>query len=159
MDIVLVSILALCGVALFVVEIFLIPGIGFAVIAGVLCMAASVFCAYYYIGALAGHITLAALLLLSAVAVWLFLRSRMLDKMALKTDINSKVDLLTSLDIKVGDKGVTTSRLAPMGRASIEGKEVEAKSMGAFIDPGEDVEVLRVEGNTVIVRPAAPVRG
>ena len=70
MDILLVIILSICGVALLVVEIFLIPGIGFAGIAGIAGMVAAVVCAYHYIGAMAGHITLASLLVLTAIATW-----------------------------------------------------------------------------------------
>ena len=152
MDIVLVSILALCGIGLLVVEIFLIPGVGLAGISGFLCMAAAIFCAYHYIGAIAGHITMASLIVLSAIAIWLFLRSRMLERMALKTDIDSKVDLVSELQLQVGDEGATTSRLAPMGKAAFGQQEVEAKSIGAFIDPDTKVKIVRIEGNTVVVQ-------
>ena len=152
MDILLVIILSICGVALLVVEIFLIPGIGFAGIAGIAGMVAAVVCAYHYIGAMAGHITLASLLVLTAIATWVLVRSRMLEKMALNTEIDSKVDLVSGLDIKPGERGTTISRLAPMGKVNISGKEAEAKSADAFIDQKTEVEVVRVEGNIVVVK-------
>lgn len=152
MDILLVVILGICGVALLLVEIFLIPGIGFAGIAGLGSMVAAVVCAYHYIGAFAGHITLAAMLVLAAVAAWLFLRSRMLERMALQTEISSKVDLVPLQGIEKGTRGITVSRLAPMGKVHIGEQDYEAKSVDAFIDPNTEVEVVRVEGNTVIVK-------
>lgn len=154
MDILLVVILSICGVALLVVEIFLIPGIGFAGLAGVASMVAAVFCAYYYIGATAGHITLGCLLVLTAIAIWLFVRSRMLERMALKTEIKSKIDLVSQSEINIGEHGVTISRLAPMGKVRIGGKEFEAKSAEAFIDQNSEIEVVSIEGNTVIVKRA-----
>ena len=53
----------------------------------------AVVAAYLKISALAGHITLAAGVVLSGLAIWGFLRSRALDKMALDTKIDSKVEL------------------------------------------------------------------
>ena len=74
--------------------------------------------------------------------------------MALKTDIAGKVDLLSGLDVKVGDVVKTCSRLAPMGKVRIGSTEVEAKSMGEFIDPEKPVSIEKIEGNIVLVKPA-----
>jgi len=153
MYIFLVSLLLLFGVALVVAEIFLIPGIGFAGIFGFLSLAASVTLAYMYISPLAGHITLCAAILMALVAIYAFLRGRTLEKMALKADINARVDLVSGLDIHVGDVVRTSSRLAPMGKVRIEDRELEAKSIGAFIDPETPVSIERIEGNVVIVKP------
>lgn len=152
MDILLVVILALCGVALLVVEIFFIPGVGMAGIVGSLCMAAAVFFAYYLVGSMAGHITLACMLLVLAFSVWLIFKNRTLEKIALKTDINSKVDLISSLGVKEGDEGITISRLAPMGKIRVSDKEIEAKSISSFIDQNTTVEIVTFEGNTAIVK-------
>jgi len=153
MYIFLVSLLLLFGVALVVAEIFLIPGIGFAGFFGFLSLAASVTLAYMYISPLAGHITLCAAILMALVAIYAFLRGRTLEKMALKADINARVDLVSGLDIHVGDVVRTSSRLAPMGKVRIEDRELEAKSIGAFIDPETPVSIERIEGNVVIVKP------
>ena len=83
-----------------------------------------------------------------------FLRGKTLEKMALKTDIAGKVDLLSGLDVKVGDVVKTCSRLAPMGKVRIGSTEVEAKSMGEFIDPEKPVSIEKIEGNIVLVKPA-----
>ena len=48
---------------------------------------------WLWIGATAGYITLGACVLLSALAVWGFLRSRALDKMALDTKVDGHVEL------------------------------------------------------------------
>ncbi len=153
MDILLVILLILVGVGLFLVELFLFPGFGIAGVASVICLAGGVGTAYYLCGAYAGHITLAAALLLCVIAVWLFLKNRTLDKMALKTDISAKVDLMQATSIKVGDQGICISRLAPMGKVRIGEIEVEAKSQDAFLDDATPVEVIALDGNKVIVRP------
>jgi len=149
----LVAILLLFGVALVVAEIFLIPGIGFAGIFGFLSIAASVAMAYVYISPVAGHVTLCAAVLVAAVCIYLFLRGKTLDKMALKTDIDARVDLLSGKNVHVGDVVITSSRLAPMGKVRVESGELEAKSMGAFIDPETPVSIVKIEGNIVVVKP------
>ncbi len=153
MDIFLIVLLALVAIGLFLVELFLFPGFGIAGVASILCAGGSVFIAYFYLGAIAGHITLAAILLLSIIAVWVFIKRRTLDKMALKTDITSKVDLLQDTNIKVGDTGICISRLAPMGKIRIGAIEIEAKSQDVFLDDSTPVEIVALEGNKAIVRP------
>ncbi len=152
MNTLLVVILILVGTALLVAELFLIPGFGAPGIAGFLAIAGGVFCAYFYLGALAGHITLAASLVLCAIAIWLFLRFKTLDKMALQQNIDSKVDLMEGKNIKVGDIGITISRLAPMGKVRIDGNDFEAKSTEDFIDQNVEISVVSIDGNIVNVK-------
>lgn len=153
MYIFLVILLLLFGICLIVAEIFLIPGVGFAGLFGLASLAASVFVGYSYISPLAGHIALCASLLCFIIAIYLFLRGKTLDKMALKTDINSKVDLVSDLAAKEGDVVTTISRLAPMGKVRIGTTDVEAKSEGGFVDPNSPVSIVKIEGNIVIVKP------
>ena len=93
MYIALVVLLVLAGVGLLLVEMFLLPGFGIGGIAGFACLGGAVWVAYCLISALAGHITLAAALLLSALAIFGFLKSRALEKMGLNTEIDSQVPL------------------------------------------------------------------
>ena len=93
MNVFLVVLLVLAGVALLLMEMFLLPGFGIAGIGGFACLIAAVVLAWLWIGRLAGYITLAACLVLSALAIWGFLRSNALDKMALDSKIDSHVEL------------------------------------------------------------------
>lgn len=93
MNIALVVILIVAGVILLLLELFLLPGFGIAGIAGFLSLAGAVAAAYLRIGAMAGHITLAAAIVAAALAVYGFIRSHALQKMALDTSIESKVKL------------------------------------------------------------------
>lgn len=154
MNLFLVCLLVVFGVALMVLEMFFIPGIGVAGVFSVISMAAGVALAYLKISPLAGNITLVAVLLLLIIAIWLFLRGKTLDKISLKTEVSDKVDLVSKLHIQPGDRAITASRLAPMGKVRIGDSEVEAQSMGEFIDQAKPVEIVRVEGNVVLVRPA-----
>ena len=93
MNTILVVLLVLAGVALLLMEMFLLPGFGIAGVSGFACLVGAVVVAWMMIGRLAGYITLAACVLLSGLAVWGFLRSNALDKMALDTKIDSHVEL------------------------------------------------------------------
>ncbi|MBR1878317.1 MAG: hypothetical protein IJ814_04835 [Paludibacteraceae bacterium] len=93
MNIFLVVLLVLAGVALLVAELFLLPGFGIAGVSGMGCLIGAVLVAYLKISLVAGRIVLGASVLLSVLAVWAFLRSRTLDKMALDTKIDGKVEL------------------------------------------------------------------
>ena len=93
MNVFLVVLLVLAGVALLLMEMFLLPGFGIAGISGFACLAGAVVVAWVYMGHVAGLITLGACVLVSALAIWGFLRSKALDKMALDTKIEGHVEL------------------------------------------------------------------
>ena len=93
MNTILVVLLVLAGVALLLMEMFLLPGFGIAGVSGFACLVGAVVVAWLCLGRLAGYITLGACVLMSALAIWGFLRSRALDKMALDTKIEGHVEL------------------------------------------------------------------
>ena len=93
MDIFLVVLLVLAGVALLLMELFLLPGFGIAGVAGFGFLAGAVYYAYAFLGMVAGMITLGVCVLVSILAIWGFMRSKALDKMSLDTKIDSQVTL------------------------------------------------------------------
>lgn len=60
--------------------------------------------------------------------------------------------------VLVGKRGVAVSTLRPSGKAQIEGEVRAVEADGAFIEPGTEIEVVRVRGNRIVVKNAA-VRG
>ena len=151
MEIAVVFILLLVGVILLLVEMFLIPGLSIAGIGGVIFLGGAIYYAYAFIGAEAGHLTLVGAAIMMIIAVWIFLRSKALERMSLKTEIDSKNDPLKDIDVKVGDVGLTSSRLAPMGKIKIDGHIVEAKATDDFIDENTEVIVTQVYNTNVLV--------
>lgn len=100
-----------------------------------------------------GHLTLSlSIITFGIIFAWL-LRSRSFNKIALKTDIDSKLISSRDLGIEPGDEGITLSRLAPIGKARIKGINVEAKSQDELIDENTPIVVIRVDSYNVIVRP------
>ncbi len=96
MYIVLTIVLIVFGVLMMVAELFLLPGFGIAGVCGLASLAGSVVVAYLKLAPVypwAGHVTLAACIVLTAVAVYAFIKSHAIEKMALDTTIDSKVNL------------------------------------------------------------------
>jgi membrane-bound ClpP family serine protease len=92
----LTIILVIFGVGLLLAEMFLLPGFGIAGIFGIASLIAAVVIAYIKLTALwawAGHVTLAACVLLCGIAIWVFIKTKTLDKMALDTKIEGGVDM------------------------------------------------------------------
>jgi membrane-bound ClpP family serine protease len=152
MDITLVIVFMLLGIIFFLLEIFFLPGISVGGVAGVLFVAASIWYAFSHLGATAGMITIGGGVVAMGIAIWAFLRSRALEKMALQTELDGKVDVLKGIALSVGDKGITVSRLAPIGKVRFGIEVVEAKSEDGFIDQAVEVEIVEVSTFGVLVR-------
>ena len=93
---ILTIILVVFGVGLLLAEMFLLPGFGVAGIFGLCSLVGAVVIAYVKLSALwawAGHVTLAACVVLCGIAVWVFVKSKAMDKMALDTKIEGGVDM------------------------------------------------------------------
>jgi membrane-bound ClpP family serine protease len=151
MDLVIVLSLMLLGIILFILEMFLIPGVTVAAVAGGVAVTTSIIYAYK-MGSFVGTLTLVFGLVAMTVFIWLIARSRFLDRMSLKTTIEGKVDVFKELAIKEGDEGVTISRLAPMGKVKVNGLVVEAKTEGGFVDENTPVVVVKVFKTNILVR-------
>jgi membrane-bound serine protease (ClpP class) len=54
----------------------------------------------------------------------------------------------------LGKRGHASSPLRPAGIAEIEGERVDVVSEGELIEPGDEIEVMRVDGNRIVVRRA-----
>lgn len=94
--IILTIILILFGIGMLLAELFLLPGFGIAGVVGLGSLIGAVVMAYMKLTALwtyAGHVTLAACVVLCGIAIWLFLKSKTLDKMALDTKIEGGIDM------------------------------------------------------------------
>ena len=89
----LVVLLVLAGVALLLMEMFLLPGFGIAGVSGFLALIGAVVVAWVWIGHVAGLITLGACVILTGLAIFGFVRSNALEKMALDAKIDSHVEL------------------------------------------------------------------
>jgi membrane-bound ClpP family serine protease len=151
MDILIIALLIVAAIVLFLVELFLFHGTTIAGICGLLCLIYANYHAYTYLGVGAGILTS----LVSAVAVFFsinrFMKSKTLERVSLKSEIDSVVDRSAELSLQVGDTGVALTRLALIGSAEIGGKVVEVKSADGFLDEKTPIVVCRISDGVVLV--------
>ncbi len=55
--------------------------------------------------------------------------------------------------VSPGDRGVAVTSLRPSGKATFGSRRVSVVTTGRLVDPGGQVEVTRVEGTKVVVKP------
>lgn len=152
MELALIIGLIILGIFFMILEVYLIPGISIAGIGGVICMAGGIFLAYKDFGTNTGTLILGISVVVLGIALYWFFKSKTLDKMALKSEIDSKTEPFHGLNISVGDTGVTISRLAPIGKVLINGKTIEGRSENVMIDENTPIIVTEVGTYNVLVR-------
>jgi len=150
----LIPFLIFLGILFLVAELVLLPGLSIGGLLSLVCYGSALYVAFADYGAGVGLLTLAAILLLSLAAVVLSLRAKTWQRFSLDQKINSSSSPLPAQqEIRIGDRGITVSRLSPMGRVEIKGKSFEAKSADAYVDPKREIEVVGFENSNVIVKP------
>ena len=117
-----------------------------------LVMGGSIWYSYMQIGDLAGNITLLISSIAFLIMVYLFVKSKMLNRFSLKKEIKSSVTNTIDSSIKEGDEGESISILNPMGSVLVKGYKVEAKTLEGFVEVNTRVRIERVEKTVVIVR-------
>ena len=151
MNIAIIIVSVILGVALLLLEIFFLPGITIGGIAGMGFLIAAVTMAFVNFGATVGWITLIVSVVLLAIFVALFIKGKFWKKISLNTEISSKIENQNFV-VKVGEKGFCISRLAPIGNADFAGNVFEVKSLSGFIDVGSAIEAVEVSENEIFVK-------
>ena len=140
------------AIGLILMEIFFVPGVGIPGIIGAVLLFVGVVMAYQ-IDDTTGHITITLTALASTGLGFLAFNSKTWERVAQKDEITSKV-IHNLNQLKVGDQGKALSRLNPMGNIFVNETIIEATSRGDYIDEGTQIEVIKIEGNRVVVKPA-----
>ena len=154
MDILIIVSLIIAGLILFIIEVFLLPGISIAGIISAICLLYANYYAFDTMGTLPGCITLAISAIgVIAITVW-FMRSKTVDKLSLKKTIDYKPEPLKGLNLKAGDEGIALTRLALIGNAEFDGNIIEVRSTGDFIEEKSRIRVNRIRDGIVLVEKA-----
>lgn len=173
-------IMFLLGLGLLALEIFVVPGFGVFGVSGLLLMGGSLVMASHTfagmttgerftesmgsMGSLAGALTT---VIVVAIVMNRFLPSiPFLNKLILTPpgyaagDENAphlNPSIFTegedSGPVRAGDLGTAASTLRPSGKASFGDDFIDVVSDGGYIDHGTQIEVIRVAGNRIVVRP------
>ncbi len=146
--------LILVGIVLILLEVLVIPGTTVVGFLGMILMGIGVYLSYVNIGTVAGHYTLAGSIAFFVITLFFALRSKTWNKAALKTSIDSKVNVVDKNPSElIGQTAITITRLNPVGKINLNGEYYEAKSLNNIIEPNTEVEIINIEGNSLIVKP------
>jgi len=148
----IIIILILVGLLFLILEVVVIPGTTVVGIVGFVLMIVAVWQTYVVYGSTSGHLVLGGTLVLTLVGLRFALRSKTWDKVMLKSNIESRANIIPEGSIKVGDVGKSTSRIVPTGKALINDEYFEVCSSGEFIDPEIEIEVVKIEHNKIFVK-------
>lgn len=155
------------GLVLLVVEIFVTPGFGLAGLFGIGALLGGLGLSVVGAGAtwdvlLRAGGRVAASLLLALVGAVVMLRALPRlpfgRRLILEQELTSQAGYASAPESDrqwVGKRGTTVSPLRPAGIAEFDGERVDVVSEGVFIDAGETIDVLRVDGNRIVVRHAS----
>lgn len=146
--------LILLGLFLLFLELFIVPGVTFVGIFGFLFLAAGIYYIYSIFGMNIGNISLGVLVLITVLGIFISFKKGAWNKFALKEEIQGKVNVLDESLFEIGDIGLTLSDLRPMGTAQINEQNIEVQSVSDFIDTGNKIKIIKIDGNKVWVEQA-----
>jgi membrane-bound serine protease (ClpP class) len=152
------------GVILLAIELFVTPGFGVTGILGLAALLGGLGLSLVGAGAtwavMLGAVERVAVSLLLAIAASLALL-RFLPhlpggrRLVLETELTAREGFASAPETDrawLGKRGTAASVLRPAGIADIEGERVDVVSDGEFINAGDPITVVRVDGNRIVVR-------
>ena len=161
-------VLFIVGVILLAVEIFVIPGFGVTGVSGILLIVASLFLALvkhpmpktpvdisrllqatYVVAA-----SLIATFLVATLSFTFMTKFPLLSKLILTSEEKREKGFRSApakLEKFKGKQGMTLTMLRPVGKAQFGDTIVDVVSEGELVEKGRQVEVIKVEGNRIVV--------
>ena len=153
----IVWVLISVGFVLCIVE-GIVPGFGVFGIVGIMCEVAAVVCQVIFTNSVPQVLLLILFAALATVLIFLIFvfsaKHGIMGKTALVENkpavpYNYGVDKrFTKL---IGKRGVTVSDCRPVGKVKLEGRIMEAISVGSMIEKGSQIRVVKIKDNTIYI--------
>lgn len=144
------------GLLLLLAEVFLIPGFGLAGIGGAAAILASIFLTFGNMVQATYSILIA--LGLSIAGFFLLIRfipsTRAWRKFVLSTEQKKELGYTVGTkDLKrlTGKEGIAITPLRPSGIVEVNGKKLNALTLGEYVDSNTKIKIISVEGNKIVV--------
>ena len=151
------AVCVLLGMILIIVEVFL-PGFGLPGIGGIVLVGAGVVMVGMHFGSLTAVGTLLVIIAVLAVLISWVLRQASRGGKRSDLFLQERDELHTQqedMKVLVGKAGTTTSVLRPAGIGDFDGVRLNVVTEGGFIEKDMPIEIVRVDGSRIVVRPAA----
>ncbi|MBG8554429.1 NfeD family protein [Hymenobacter guriensis] len=154
MDWLTIALLLLFGLLFVAAEVIFIPGTTIVGLVGLGLLIAGIWLSYRDLGTPLGHYMLLGSALVVGLLVYVGLRPRNLNKMALTSVNNTSVHDIRRPDVPAGTVGRTLSALRPAGTALFAEARREVVTRGEFLAAGTPIRVLGIEQNRIVVEQA-----
>lgn len=152
------AVCVLLGMILIIVEVFL-PGFGLPGIGGIVLVGAGVVMVGMHFGSLTAVGTLLVIIAVLAVLVsWVLRQASRGGGKRSDLFLQERDDLRTQqedMKVLVGKSGTTTSLLRPAGIGDFDGVRLNVVTEGGFIEKDMPIEIVRVDGSRIVVRPVS----
>ncbi len=164
--------LVVAGVVLILLEVFVLPGFGIAGVSGILCLLVGVYLSltdftipeyswqYQRLqdAALTLSITLASTTVFIALIIRILPQTPIYRHVVLQdaqlAELGYTVQSTEQARSAIGLRGVATSVLRPAGRGRFDGKTYDVVSRGEYIEEGNPIVIVEVDGNRYVVEKA-----
>ena len=157
-EIALVVALMALGVALLVVEVLVIPGVGVVGALGLAAVAGSVWAAYAVAGIGAAAVLLAGSAVSTGLAFWWLPKTGAGRSLFLEAATRGRAGDPALLEL-LGCEGVALTPLRPAGTAEIAGRAVDVVSDSQYLAAQTPLRVLSVRGSRVVVEALEKAAG
>jgi membrane-bound ClpP family serine protease len=141
------------GLALIVAEIIFVPGTTLVGVLGFVFLIMGAGLSFRYFGTSVGWTTVGVTAVASGVILYYSFSANVWGKFSLKTSNKGKVNEGETDELSVGIEGQTTSTLRPVGKAEINNRTYEVKTLGEYIEAGKRVRVIKILSNQIFVEP------
>lgn len=146
-----VLVLLVVGLILVIIELIFIPGTTIVGIFGFIFSLVGIYLGFSYFGSSVGWLILGGSALITVITVIYSFKSGVWERFALKNAINSRVNEGQGSNLVVGDEGVATSTLKPIGKAEFGNTEYEVSTIGNYVENGHRVKIIKIEVNKIFV--------
>jgi membrane-bound serine protease (ClpP class) len=158
------------GLLLLIAEVFVIPGFGIAGALGIVALLwglglslIGAGATWTVMGSALGQVTAALLIAVLLAFAMLRMAPRLPfgRDLVLETGLSAEGGYASAPETnrrRLGQRGIADSTLRPAGIARFDHERVDVVTEGEFIEPGAAVEVIRIDGNRIVVRSVEPRR-
>ena len=151
-------ILFVVGIGLVIVEMFE-PGFGFFGTFGIVSLIACIFVTADTVahGLILTAIFFVILLIMLGIFLILVSKGKLPGKLVLKEAETVEQGFSGTEDMAylMGKTGVVVTTCRPVGNVDFDGVKLEVVTQGEFLEKGEKVEVVEIEGNRVVVKQSS----
>ena len=152
LDWIIILILIVFGISLLIIEVIFIPGTTLVGIGGIICLIFGIYFGFDYYGTTIGFLILGMTLIIITSSFIYSLKAKPWEQFSLKETMTSTVNEEIGIKLIIGNIGITTSDLKPVGKALFENEEIEVCTQGDFLSTGKEVKIIKIDHNKIYVQ-------